>query len=252
MPRLLLAAVLALAAHTAGCSVSYSSLKTARALPPGSWRLDLAPGGRATAPLAGTGARDHRPEERPAVERSPALPAFELQVRRGMVRGVDLGLKTNGLGLELNATIEIARGERWCLALAPAVQETVSTNLDDEGWQLTALKLPVLVGWRFGSAHQHEVVVGPAVMGTIGSPLMGNGHVHPNALLGGGTVGTSIALTPSLRVFVELAGYTPLVAEGVPAELGTIRMAPDVGPGRPVVLQLGAGLSIGADGAAPR
>ena len=136
--RLLLAGI----CSAFGCA-SYSSLKEARALEPGAVRVDLAGGAITALPRSGATAylRGARPSPRDDSEMAQTKPAFELQVRYGIANGFDVGLKTNLSSLELNSTVQLVRGARFDLALAPAIQAahlpsaTPTSTTKAGGWQ---------------------------------------------------------------------------------------------------------------------
>jgi hypothetical protein len=224
---------------SAGC-VSYSSLKTARALAPGTWRADVAAGARWTIPRSGLTAFD---PTSPPSEDAKDGPELEFQVRHGIISGVDVGLKSNGASAELNTTFEIDRTPRWGLAVAPAIQVASGSNLDDEGWNLAVFKLPVLVGLRLG---RHEIVVGPTLLVTSGRGTAKN-HVDPDAVLAGGTAGFSFAAAQWMRIHAEVAIFTPVAGDALAIDHAYVRIAPDVGVGRPVLIGASLGFSFGPD-----
>lgn len=230
----------ALLVATAGC-VSYSSLKTARALAPGTWRADAAAGARWTTPRSGVTAFTRTSTHSEDAKNGPEL---EFQVRRGIISGFDVGFKTNGASAELNTTVEIERTARWGLAVGPAIQAASGTNLDDEGWSLAVFKLPVLIGLRLG---RHEIVVGPTLLVTRGRAGAKN-DVDPNAVLAGGTAGFSFAATERVRVHAEVTLFTPIAGDALAIDHASIRIAPDVEAGRPVLIGASLGFSFGSDG----
>ena len=234
-------------ASLAGC-VSYSSFKEARALDPGTLRFDVAPAFIVTRPKIGATAflAGRRPSSEDTSEQPHDAPAIELQLRYGVVRGLDLGVKTSLTSAELNATVEVFRGRSVEVALAPSAQVAVGTNGDDEGWKIALYKLPLLVGVRFGDHSQHSLVLGPALAKSVGSGTGKNSGYVADALLGGASIGVSLQAGESLRVAPEIAVYTPLSGQGVALQGHLLRVSPDVGFGSPVLVQAGLAFAFGS------
>ena len=234
-------------ASLAGC-VSYSSFKEARALDPGTLRLDVAPAFIVTRPKIGATAflAGGRPSSGDTSEQPHDGPVIELQLRYGVVRGFDLGVKTSLTSAELNATIEVFRGRSVEVALAPAAQVALGTNGDDEGWKIGLFKLPVLVGVPFGDRSQHSLVLGLALAKSVGGGEGKNSGYAADALLGGASIGVSLLAGESLRVAPEIAVYTPLSGKGLALPGDVLRVSPDVGFGRPVLVQAGVAFAFGS------
>lgn len=232
-----------------GCA-SYTSFKEARALDPGTIRFDVAMVAQDARPRVGaTAFRQGAPPDPSDTTEQPQLsPGFEAQVRYGFAPGFDLGLKTSLSSLEVNGTIQLVRGERFDLALAPALQGAVGTNGDDEGWSMMLFKLPLLADFRFGDAGKHAVVVGPALAKAWGSGMSKNSGYTIDAMFAGGTIGVSFAAGPSVRIMPEIAVYSTLRGHGVALPRDAVRVSPDVGLGRPVLLQAGVGVAFGSTG----
>jgi hypothetical protein len=243
---LLLAATTTLAL---GC-VSYSSFKEARTLDPGVVRVDVAAGATTARPTSGATAflRGGRPAPYDNTEQASVLRGLEAQVRYGVLPGLDFGAKTNISSLELNATVQLTRSDRFDVALAPAVQRAVGGNFDDEGWEMWLVKLPLLADVRFGGAGQHAVVFGPALAKSWGAGTNKNSGYTVDALFAGGTIGISLEVARILRLFPEIAIYTPLAGQGVALPGYVVRVSPDVGPGTPVLLQASLGIALGGAG----
>ena len=226
-----------------GC-VSYSAFKDARALDPGAFRLDVAPGATVVRPRSGLVAYERQYELPRVGDLANAYFAFELQARYGIARGLDLGLKTGGTNLELNSTLQLVRRETFDVALAPALQYALGTNGDDEGWEMFLVKLPVLIDFRFGPGGDHALVFGPTIAQAIGSGNGRNSNYKPDALFIAGTVGFSFKVGVA-RFVPEIALYTPLTGGAVALPGSTLRVSPDLGVGKPVIVQAGLAFSFG-------
>jgi hypothetical protein len=226
-----------------GC-VSYSVLKDARALDPGAFQFDVAAGRSVIRPRSGATAFAGR-ESSGIGEQTMDFPALELQARYGIERSLDIGLKTGLTNLELNSTVQLVRREASDVALAPAVQYAFSTNGDDEGWGTYLFKVPVLIDFRFGRGGEHALVFGPTIAQAVGSGNSKNSGYDVDALFAGGTIGVSFKLGPTIRVMPEIAIYTPLAGHGVALQGYALRVSPDVGLGKPVIVQAGLALSSG-------
>ncbi len=244
--RLTPTVVLALAL---GCA-SYSSMKEARTVDPGAFRVDVVGGATTARPVSGATAflGGSRPSPGDTTEQARLTPGLEAQVRYGLAQGFDLGVKTSLSSLELNATVQLVRGKRFDVALAPAVQGALGSNGDDEGWQMALAKLALLGDARFGAFGQHAVVVGPTVAKAWGSGMSKNSGYALDALFAGGTLGVSLEVVRGLRIFPEIAIYTPLMGHGVALPGDVVRVSPDVGPGRPVLVQIAVGVSANSTG----
>ena len=232
-------AAAALVGLSSACA-SYSTFKEAHPIDAGTFRFDLAMSGVSAAPKSGAvpfmvGGNDP--------PRSSTLPDLELQFRWGIAHGFDLGLKTNLSSIEVNGTVQILRGDSFELAAAPAFQGAVGINGDDKGWSMALLKLPFLTGMRFGESGRHELVLGPALAKSWGR---GNEGYPMDALFAGGTIGVAFAAARIGRVMPELAIYTVLAGNGVPLPGNVVRVSPDVGGGRPVLIQAGVAFSFGS------
>lgn len=234
-------------ALTLGCA-SYSSLKEARTIDPGGVRVDVAAGATTARPVSGATAflNGSRPSPRDTSEQASVYRGIEAQARLGIVEGFDFGVKTSLSSLELNATVQLVRGKRFDLALAPAIQGALGGNGDDEGWQMALAKLALLGDARFGAFGQHAVVIGPALAKAWGSGTQKNSGYDIDALFAGGTLGVSLEVARGLRLFPEIAIYTPLNGSGVALPGNVVRVSPDVGPGRPVLVQMAVGVGIGS------
>ena len=231
----------------AGC-VSYSSYKEARALEPGSIRFDVVPTLTIARPKIGATAflNGSRPSPNDTTEQPHDTPGVEVQLRYGIARGFDLGVKGSLSSVEANATIEVLRGRSFGVALAPAAQIALGTNFDDEGWEIALFKLPVLLGIRFGDDGRNALVLGPTLAKSVGGGTMKNSGYPADALFAGATIGLSLQAGSSFRVFPEIAIYTPLSGHGVALPGHIVRVSPDIGPGKPVIFQAGIGFSFGS------
>jgi hypothetical protein len=237
------------AALTFGCA-SYSSMKEARTVNLGAIRVDVVGGATTARPASGATAflGGRRPSPGDTTEQARVLPGLEAQVRYGLAQGLDFGVKTSLTSVELNATVQLVRGERFDLALAPAVQGAFGSNGDDEGWQMALAKLALLGDARFGDAGRHAVVVGPALAKAWGGGTNKNSGYALDALFAGGTLGVSLEVAHGFRLFPEIAIYTPLRGRGVALPGHVVRVSPDVGPGTPVIVQAALGVAMGSDG----
>jgi hypothetical protein len=227
-----------------GCA-SYSSMKEARTLDPGALRVDVVGGATTARPVSGATAfpGGGRPNPGDTTEQANITPGLEAQVRYGLVQGFDLGLKTSLSSLELNGTVQLMRAEHFDIALAPAIQGALGTNGDDEGWQMVLAKLALLGDARFGASGKHAVVIGPTLAKAWGSGVSKNSGYALDALFAGGTLGVSFEVTRGLRLFPEIAIYTPLTGHGVALPGDVVRVTPDVGPGRPVLVLVAVGVA---------
>lgn len=237
-------------ALVSGCA-SYSSLKEARTVDPGVLRVDVAGAGITARPVSGATAflNGARPSPTDTTEQARLSPGLEAQVRYGLTEWLDLGVKTTLSSVEVNGTIQVFRGNRFDVALAPALQGAVGSNGDDEAWEMALAKLTLLGDARFGAFGQHAVVIGPTLAREWGSGMGKNSGYAPDALFAGGTLGVSMEVTRGLRVFPEIAVYTPLRGSGVALPGYVLRVSPDVGPGRPVLVQLVIGMAMSGSGA---
>jgi hypothetical protein len=144
-------------------------------------------------------------------------PQLELAGRFGVVDGFDLGFKlSSSIGVELDATVQLVRGA-FSLALASgagfsapfiSVQGVSSGDL-----VAVPLHIDLLAGLSFGEAIQ--LVFGPGLYTfiTLAESNSGGRSINADAvtLLGGGTLGVSFALSPTLRLMPEVDVYLPLV-----------------------------------------
>jgi hypothetical protein len=69
-----------------------------------------------------------------------------------------------------------------------------------------------------------------------------------DALFAGGTLGVSFEVVRGLRIFPEIAIYTPLTGHGVALPGDVVRVTPDVGLGRPVLVKIAVGVSASSTG----
>ena len=217
--------------------MSYSSMRTARAVDPGKWRLDVAP--------SFVGA-----------PRTAVAAKADVGIRVGVVDRVDVGLRLQGIGGEGSLTVQPVRSNSVDVAVAPSVGYTITANFDDEETKIAFAKLPVLVGFDFGDASEHQVVLGPTLVGlasdasgNLGSDGLGTGTF--TTLLGGGSLGVSFAITSRFRLLPEIDLFTPLAGKGLPVgSAATPQMieSPNVAFGRPFLVQVAVGLSFGNDG----
>ena len=202
-----------------GCA-SFSTMKTARAIDPGTTQV-MAAGSvvGATVPFDDGSGRVHH----------PADPQFEIGVRYGIVDGFDLGAKVWSLGGELNSTISLVRSRFFDLALAPSVglvNYSFGTGCDIYGncadttsvLELFA-KIPLLFGLRFGPQQEHEFVFGPEVVPitVLTGDDYGNGTSMSGVLLGG-VLGVSFKVSPWLRIMPEVTILTPVAEYFGPAD----------------------------------
>ena len=241
------AALAILAAVSFSACASFSTMKTARAIDPGTSQFSMIGSAVGTTLPNADGAN--------TATRSSFAPQFELAARYGIIEGWDLGAKLTSLGGEINSTISLVRGNVFDLALAPAVGTTGysynSCNACVNGgdtidvWEVYG-KLALLFGLRFGPSREHEFVFGPEVVPisiVSGDEDTGNGTSQTAVLLGG-VVGVSFKVSPWLRIMPELTVLTP-------ASNFTIPDAPlynRFGENNAIFYQLGLGFSWGNDG----
>lgn len=227
-----------------GC-VSISNFKSARALAPGTYEVDVAASASGTSPQTGANAYARGTNNG---EVSPSTPTFEVQARGGVVPGFDLGGKLSLANAELNGTIQLLHRPSLDLALAPAAGVAASTNGDDESWTELTAKLPLLIGIRFGPSREHQIVLGVAAMGVTGSAQDKNADkgFDPRALLAGASIGVSFALGAHLHLMPEIAAYTPIVGSAIGLTGGNVRVSPDVHFGSPVLVQAGMAFGFGS------
>jgi hypothetical protein len=241
--NLWLAWVTTLLLSSSGC-VSYSSFKEARALDAHQVRVDVAAGFTHTLPQDGaTAYLGGASSVRNSTEEPRDVVNPEVQVRYGLVDGFDLGVKTGLSNVELNSTIQLVRGTTFDLALAPAAQLAIGTNMDDEGWMAELLKLPLLADLRFCHG-ECAFVLGPAVAFETGNGLNKNQH-GLDALLLGTSLGLSFPIAPYLRLMPEVSVYTAVFGKGIALSPDVVRVSPDVGPWKPTFIQAGMALSFG-------
>lgn len=227
---------------------SFSTMKTARAIDPGTSQVSLSGSvvGTTLPNAAGAG----------TPTQSQFEPQFEVAWRYGIVSGLDLGLKLTSLGGELNSTISLVRTSGFDLALAPAVGVTGysfcegcyqngngGNNVDV--WELYG-KFPLLFGIRFGPSRMHEIVVGPEVVPiSVVSGIEGSGQgSSQTAVLIGGVLGVSLKLSPWLRIQPEITLLTPVTNFDIPDAPLYNRF----GATNALFYQLGLGFAWGNDG----
>jgi hypothetical protein len=243
-----LKAVLAiLAAVSFSACASFSTMKTARAIDPGTSQYSMVGSAVGTTLPNADGSN--------TATRTSVAPQFELAARYGIVDGFDLGAKLTSLGVELNSTISLVRGNVFDLALAPAVGTTgysynncnACVNGGDtiDVWEIYG-KLALLFGLRFGPSHEHEFVFGPEVVpiSIVAGDEDTGGGTSQTVVLVGGVAGVSFKVSPGLRIMPELTMLTP-------ASNFTIPDAPlynRFGEKNAIFYQLGLGFSWGNDG----
>ena len=214
LKRARLLAALAALTSLCGCA-SITNLKTARALDKGEYELTVAMdfGGIAADNLSGW----------------LYYPEFEFAGRFGVTDGFDLGFKLSSyLGVELDATVQLVRGN-FSLALASGVgfaAPLISFQDVNTGDVVSVpVHLDLLAGLSFGEGSQ--LVFGPGLYAffTLAESASGDRSTNADAitLLGGGTLGVSFALSPTLRLMPEIDVYFPLVGtiNSASAFLGT-------------------------------
>ncbi|HKD38668.1 MAG TPA: hypothetical protein VKB87_00110 [Myxococcaceae bacterium] len=211
---------------------TYTNIKTARALDPGTFQFNAAVGA-----------------QRAGSTRS-FVPSGEIGARYGVVRGFDIGLTLTTFTAEANATVQLVRSDDFDLALAPAISRGLTSNFDDEGVTITMAKLPLLIGVNLGNQKQHQIVLGPTAIGQWDDgtgKVMGSYH----ALLLGGTAAVSVAVADNFRILPLVAVFVPVSGTGIPS-MGAITpqmvLVPDASGNRPVIFQGGLGFSFGNDG----
>jgi hypothetical protein len=233
-----------------GCA-SFSTMKTARAIDPGTSQVTFSGGVvGANVPYDDGSGRVHH----------PAGPQFELGVRYGIADGFDLGAKVWALGGELNSTISLVRSSVFDLALAPSigiVSYNYGTDCDQFGYncddsvdvlELFA-KIPLLFGVRFGPQQEHELVFGPEIVPVFvaaGDENTGASVATSGALLGG-VVGVSFKVSPWLRLMPEVTVLTPISGYFVPPD-SEENYINSFGRPNSVFYQVGLGFSWGDDG----
>jgi len=232
----------------AGCA-SFSTMKTARAIDPGTTQVTAAGSVvGATVPFDDNTGRVHH----------PADPQFELGVRYGIVDGLDLGAKVWSLGGELNSTISLVRSRFFDLALAPSVglvNYSFGTMCDIYGncdntisvLELYA-KIPLLFGLRFGRWQEHEFVFGPEVVPitVLTGDDYGNSTSQSGALLGG-VLGVSFKCAPWLRIMPEVTILAPVATYFGPVDPNTTYIN-GYGRSGSLFYQAALGFSWGDDG----
>ena len=239
-----------LAALSFAACASFSTMKTARAIDPGTSQFSMIGSAVGTAvPNAN--------QNGDGVTRGAVGPQFELAWRYGIIDGFDLGAKLTSLGGELNSTISFVRTNGFDLALAPAVGLTGFTYDDCGGclngnnvgvWEVYG-KLALLFGLRFGPHREEEFVFGPEVVpvGFTAVDSAAQTTTSGSTVLVGGVAGVSFRLSPWLRLMPEVTILTP-------ASSFTLPDAPDVqlfnrfSETNAVFYQLGLGFSWGDDG----
>jgi hypothetical protein len=213
-------------------------MKTARALDPGTFQVNAAVGA-----------------QRAGSTRSFA-PSGEIGARYGVASGFDIGLTLTTFAVEANATIQLVRSRNFDLALAPAASTGFTSNFDDEHVNITTAKLPLLIGFNFGARKQHQIVLGPTIIGQwddASGNLLSDG-IKPgqyHALLLGSTAAVSIAVTDWFRVLPLVGAFVPVGGTGIPSMGGItpqMVLIPDASGKRPIILQFGLGVSFGNEG----
>jgi hypothetical protein len=238
--------VLAAVALSSGCT-SLSSFKEAHPIDRGAVRFDAALSGAGAAPVRGATAflGGRRPSANDSSENAKSALQLQLQLRFGAFPGADVGLKTNLSSIELNSTIQLLRGASFELAFAPALQAGIGSNLDDEGWSINVIKLPILTGFRFGDGGRHELVLGPTVARMWGRGTAKNEPYGVSAWLAGGTVGISFE-SGFGRVMPEVAVFSTVGGSAVALTPDIVRVWPDVSAGSPILYQAGVAFAFGS------
>ncbi len=225
---------------------SFSTMKTARAIDPGTSQFSLM-GGAVGASVPNAFGDN--------LTRAAFAPQFELAWRYGIVEGLDLGMKLSSLGGEVNSTISLVRSAGFDLALAPAAGVTGYSFLDCPGcvgggnnvdvWEFY-LKVPLLFGIRFGPHRMHEIVLGPELVPlSVSYGSNGTAGVSQTALLIGGVFGVSLKLSPWLRIQPEVTILTPV---GANFDLPNAPLYDRFGATNAIFYQLGLGFAWGNDG----
>jgi hypothetical protein len=239
---------LSVATATLSCSAcaSFSTLKTPRAIDPGTHQLTAAVD-LVAVPIAAAGSTTNAPQ---------LAPQIEIAGRWGVVEGFDLGAKLWNLGGEVSSTISLLRSPSLDLAIAPSIglQEDFGvlgyqTSCPSQGCgpQPNGLvlfgKLPLLMGVPLGFGHQ--LVFGPEA---VAASALDNSAVIGSAnrvgLLVGGAVGISVKLTPHLRMMPEVTVLTPAIGFFSPQ----ISVLDRFGQPGSVLFQGALGFSFGNDG----
>ena len=217
---------------------TYTNIKTARALDPGTFQFNASAG-----------------VQRAGSTRS-YTPSGEIGGRYGVASGFDIGLTVTTFAVEANATIQLVRSRSFDVALAPAASIGLTANFDDEHVTIAMAKLPLLVGFNFGARSEHQIVLGPTVIGqwddargNLLSDGIAPGQYH--ALLLGSTAAVSIAVTDRFRILPLVGVFVPVWGTGIPT-MGAITpqmvLNPDSSGKTPIVFQLALGVSFGNDG----
>jgi hypothetical protein len=241
----------AVLAIVAACSVtacaSFSTMKTARAIDPGTSQFSMI-GSAVGTTLPNANNND-------GVTRAEVAPQFEVAWRYGIFDGFDLGAKLTSLGGELNSTISLVRSNGFDLALAPAVGLTGYTYNTCDGcggnvgvWEVYG-KLALLFGLRFGPSREHEFVFGPEVVpiGITASDSVSQNTASGSTVLVGGVVGVSFKVSPWLRIMPELTVLTPASTFSLPDSID-VPLYNRFSENNAVFYQAGLGFSWGDDG----
>lgn len=175
-----------LALFLAGCP-SFSTMGTARTLPPGNTQLVVSPQAAYTKRWSIAGL-----EQRTDV----VFPQLELGIHHGVTENVEVGAKIWVLGFEVDTKLQLGRSQSDSsgidIAIDPGIgylgftqgQGIGTTSLTTSQNSLS-LYLPLLVGFNFAGGNQ--LVLGPKIIEQIILPSSQTGA--GNVLWGGASVG---------------------------------------------------------------
>ncbi len=144
-----------------------------------------------------------------------------LGYRHGVTEWLELGGRVWGfgwphyltsVGVALDAKLQLYKGTRWHIALAPSVKYH-AVALGDSPWNIGVLELPVLFGLNFGL---HQLVLGVRVTDTL---LTGLGTNPVNSVWVGTHVGVSFRAGRRVELMPELGIlYSPVPFNGETAD----------------------------------
>lgn len=192
MRTLFAGGLLALSFALMGCP-STTTLGMARTLDKGHLQLAVAPGIYGFVPLPGA------PYEGP-----PGTVQLEVAGRYGLTDDVEMGLKLWLYGAQLESKLSLLRSRPDSgidIALAPAGGAVFYSQGVGAPGQYN-FHLPLLIGFNLDGS---QLVLAPRLTDVV--------LVYPsrsNILLGGGSVGFAIKITPSLRLMPEISALRPM------------------------------------------
>ena len=164
---------------------------------------------------------------------------FGLGYRQGVTEWLELGGRVWGFGLPhyftsagvaLDAKVQLYRGKKWHIALAPSVKYQ-GVAVGDSPWNIGMIELPALFGFNFGN---HQLVLGLRVMDAL---MTGLGTNPVNTFWVGTHVAVSFRAGRRVELMPELGViYSPVALNGETADSRRKGAS---------VLHLGLGISIG-------